>query len=141
MTVGSDTERERVAASDQRFAGAGQESASRDEVGTRFTELRKAFQEYLAIEIARFKLSFWKAVFAAVSAVLAVAVAVAFAVTAVVFVFSGLAGWLGEVTAKPYLGSLLAGLIGLLSVGGAIVVARAVLMKKATRTKPADECD
>jgi hypothetical protein len=140
MTAGSDTERERVAASAQRLAGAGQESASHDEVGPRFAELRKALQEYLAIEIARLKVSFWKAVFAVVSAALAVAVAIAFAVTAVVFVLSGLAGWLGEVTSKPYLGSLLAGLIGLFLVGAALLVARAVLMRKAGKTKGADQC-
>jgi hypothetical protein len=141
MTAGSDTERHAAATSEQRPAGASRESGSHDEVRNRFAELRKAFQEYLAIEIARLELSFWKAVVAVVSAALAVAVAIAFAVTAVFFVLSGLAGWLGEVTSKPFLGSVLAGLIGLFLVGVALLVARAVLMRKAGRTKGADQCD
>jgi hypothetical protein len=137
----SDTERHAAGTSEERSTGADRESGSFDQVGARFAELRKECREYLAIEIARLRLSFWKAVVAVASAALAAAVIIAFAVTAVVFLLSGLAGWLGEVTSKPYLGSLLAGLIGLLLVGVALLVARAVLMRKASKKKAADQCD
>lgn len=141
MTAESDTERDRAATSDRGRPGAGQESALLEEVGARIAELRKELQEYLAIKVARLKLSFWKTVVAAVSATLVVVVAVTFVATAVVFVFSGLAGWLGEVTSKSYLGSLLAGVFGLLLVGVATLVVRGILVRKASDKKGAGPGD
>jgi hypothetical protein len=135
MADRSDTERDRTATSDRGRPAAGQESAFLEDVSARVSELRKDFQEYLAIKIARLKLSFWEMIVAVVSVALGVVCAVACVVTAVVFVFSGLAGWIGEATSKPYLGALLSGVLGLLLVGVSLLVVRRILTKKACPEK------
>lgn len=98
-----------------------------DEVAARFEILKAELRDYVAGEVRSFKRGLRRF---AVNAVLGISGAlgvVAFVVTSVVFCLSGLAGWLGGVTERPWLGSLLAGLIGLALCAGVLLAARAKL--------------
>jgi hypothetical protein len=105
------------------------------EIRARFGDLRAEALEYLAIRLARLKLSLWERVLGLVALALAVLALGAFVVTAVVFCFSGIAGWIGEATGHAWLGPLLAGVAGLLAVGMAFLVLRSVLRRRAACKK------
>jgi hypothetical protein len=112
-----------------------------DEIVARFAILKAELRDYVASEVrnlARVARRF------AVNAVLGLSAAfgvVAFVVTCVVFCLSGLAGWLGEATGRPWLGSLLAGLVGLGLCVGVLLAARSKLKGPAPDKQGESTCD
>jgi len=110
-------------------AGAG--TAFVREISARFAELRKEFLDYLAIKVARLKLSLWQKLLGLVAIILGVVLVVAFLATAVVLCLTGVAGAIGDATSRPWLGSLLAGVIGLAAVATALLIVKGILRRKA----------
>jgi hypothetical protein len=108
------------------------------EIGARFAELREELLEYVAIRIARLKLSLWQKLLGLVAIALGVVFVLAVVVTAVVLCFTGIAGAIAEATSRPWLGSLLAGGIGLLAMTVALLIVRGVLRRKSAGK--ASEC-
>lgn len=117
----------KASASKEACGPTGDLSLILDEVAARFEILKAELRDYVAGEVRNLKRGLRRF---AVNAVLGMSGAlgvVAFVVTSIVFCLSGLAGWLGGVTGRPWLGSLLAGLFGIVSCAGLLLVARAKL--------------
>jgi hypothetical protein len=112
-----------------------------DEIVARFAILKAEFRDYVAGEVQNLRRV---AKLFTVNAVLGLSAAfgvVAFVVTCVVFCLSGLAGWLGEATGRPWLGSLLAGFVGLALCAGGLLVARSKLTGRAPKKQGESSCD
>jgi hypothetical protein len=98
-----------------------------DGIVARFEILKEELRAYVASEVAELKRGVRRFAVNAVLGVSGAFGAVAVVVTSIVFCLSGLAGLLSDATSRPWLGSLLAGAIGLgLCVGG-LLIARAKL--------------
>jgi Putative Actinobacterial Holin-X, holin superfamily III len=115
------------------------------EIKARAAELREELRAYARIRIAQLKLAAGEKLLTVLAAVLGVVMAMAFLASAVVFLLAGIAGWLGEATGKPWLGSLITGGAAIALIAVAFLIGRSRL-KAATipdeaKAKPGErEC-
>lgn len=138
MSVASGRKRKNATASPDRAPPDPVETSFVGDIRACFEDLRTQFLEYVALRIARLKLSLWQKILGLAALVLGAVSVVAFLVMAVVLCFSGVAGGIGEATGRPWLGSLVAGGGGLVVAAIAFLVARGILRRKAERK--AGEC-
>jgi hypothetical protein len=104
---------------------SGELSGLLDGIAVRFEILRDELRDYVALELDRFRAGARRFAVGAILGLSAALAVVAFVVTSVFFIIQGLAGWLGEATGRSWLGSLLAGVIGVAFCVTGLLVARA----------------
>lgn len=109
-----------------------------DEVQERLAVLGREVKNLVDVKIAKARLSVARGLFKAAGFVLAAVFASAFLATAVVLLFSGIAGWISEASGRPWLGPLVTGGAGIAAIVTAFVVTRNVIRRKVAK-KACDE--
>ena len=100
------------------------------DIKARAAELREELRAYARIRIARLKLAAAEKLLTVVAVAFGVVMALAFVAAAVVFLFAGIAGGLGEATGKPWLGSLITGAAAIALIAVAFLIGRSRLKAK-----------
>jgi hypothetical protein len=124
-------EGDRTATRERASRDACDDGAVFDQIGAGFAELRKQLVELWSIKVAELRLSLIQKVFSIVLGVTALVVVLALAAASVFYLVAGTAEGLTAATGSPWLGRVLAGLVGLAVIAGGLFVAKARLSRAA----------
>jgi hypothetical protein len=133
MVRKSEADGDRATTTDRAPEDPCEESLFLEQVGVQFQELKKQLLEFWAIKVAEIKLLVWTKVFGIAAGILTVVFVASLLSVAAYFLLSAAAEGLSSATSSRWLGSLLAGVIGLSAVGLGLFVAKKVLMRNAVK--------
>lgn len=134
MTASTDREFERKTGSPEAPCDDAGARKLVDDLADRVASVRKEFLSFVALKATRIKLSLAESGLRVVLIVLAIAVAITVLVTSVIFVFTGISGWIGDATARPWLGSLLAGVFGIIIIAAGVLSMKAAIRRRIIRS-------
>jgi hypothetical protein len=114
-------------------ASSAEEGASRlfDEVSSQLAEAREQLYEFVSIKVARLKLSLLQKAVVLATAVLGVVLAAAFVSVSVYLLLAGAAQGLGSLFERPWLGSLLVGVLGIAVIAAVLWITKKRMARKA----------
>jgi hypothetical protein len=108
-----------------------------DEAAERLKELREQLLELWAVKVAQARLAFWQKAVALVAVLLGVLFVAAWVAVAAFLLLDGVAEGLASASSSRWVGSILAGILGLALVAGGLLCARRMVCRRAA--KRADE--